>query len=427
MDTTYSVNVTNNPLLNTAAADSIASVQPVPQDRFASYGQSSNPPAAQPLIYTTGNDGRQHVFSDRKDADAFTWQQYQQAHPDAQEQGHVDNGWDAFKRGFSDTVKNPLGQTVAQIAKAAGSSPQTQQALYDAGGNPLGFIAGETAAAAGASQQTQDKLQKGGEVAESLVPGWGQARYYGKLAANAVDGKAPSAEDALNVSQDLKGIATPHPSASAAHGENVQPAALPKKAQLPSFNPPQRLPDGRIGYPLGPTNPPKLPAENPASTQQGPATSIAGAGVPADATASAMANRDTLAQRVSQSPYANTPGSYPNTVGLVNDALKKGGVGLSDSSLANIQTNMDNVDSGSMANAQASQRESGSFAKDAMNAQLPLKDRLTAAAGAFINGTLGPAYLAERDVATYVAGGSNANAEQRAMMSGMMTHDPLYN
>jgi hypothetical protein len=420
MDTSFSTSVNYNAPLGAGAADSIASVQPVSQQQYASYGQGNNPPAVQPLIYTTGSDGQQRVFNNRSDADNFTRQDYKNSHPDAPEQGRTENGWDAFKRGFSDTVSNPLGQTASQIAKAAGASPQTQQELYKAGGNPLGYVAKEAGAAAGASPETQDKLEKGGAIAESLAPVWGQARHAGQMMGNAVQGKAPSVEDAQSAAQDAKGLGALQPSASTA-GAGAKPAAAAQEsAAKPTLNPPQRLDDGRIGYPLSPTQPPRLPAENTT-----PSAQAANAG--AAATSSGMANRDALSQRVSQSPHAETPGSYPNTVGIVNDALKQGGVGLSDNSLANIQKNMDGVDSGSLTHAQGSQRESKTFANDAMNSQLSLKDRFTAAAGSVLNGTVGPAFMAEKDVGEHVAGGSRANTEKKAVMSGFMTNDPLYN
>lgn len=49
--------------------------------------------------------------------------------------------------------------------------------------------------------------------------------------------------------------------------DGVQTAHVVRK---PAFNPPQRLPDGQTGYPLGPTRPPHLPDEVPSGPVAGP-------------------------------------------------------------------------------------------------------------------------------------------------------------
>ncbi|WP_233868062.1 dermonecrotic toxin domain-containing protein [Paraburkholderia adhaesiva] len=138
-------------------------------------------------------------------------------------------------------------------------------------------------------------------------------------------------------------------------------------------------------------------------------------------------NRLNLSSRVSQSPSSSQPGSYPQTVGLVNDLLHRTGFKLSDSSLNNIRRNMDNVDSGHLTHAQASFRESGSFRKDAMNSNLSRKDRTAAFTGSVINATLGPTFMAERDVSNYLKNPSSANSENKAIIRGFMVNDPLYN
>lgn len=400
MDGLNSVNANSTGQLRLAPVESAATAQPVSADKYASSGREAGQPGARVLVYTTGNDGRRSVFDNRKDADEFTWKEYKATHPDATEQGHTDNNWDVFKRGLTDTVKNPLGETISQIAKWSGSSPQTQRGLYASGNNPLGYAAKELGAAAGASAKVQDELEEGGGLVESAIPAWGQARFYGEMTGDAANGKPPSLGDARNIAQDAKSISA----------TNLSPARrniTQENTEKPSFNPPRRLGDGRIGYPLSPTRAPRLPDAN--------------TGAPVSP------NREVLDQRVRQSPYSKDSGSYPNTVKVINDALKRGNVGLSETSLANIRKNMDSVDSRRLTHAQASARESGSFAKDAMNARLPVKDRLAAVAGAVINGTVGPAYMAEKDISEHLKNRSSSRTEIKAVMDGMMTHDPLYN
>ncbi|RQH08881.1 hypothetical protein [Paraburkholderia dinghuensis] len=219
-------------------------------------------------FYTTGNDGQQHVFDNRNDADDFTRSEYKKIHPDAPDESHIDNSWDVAKRGFTDTVKNPVGQTVSQIAKWSGADPQTQKQLYDAGDNLLGKAARAFAAQIGAPKYVQDEFEKAGRYAENAIPVWGQAKYYGKVIGDAVEGTPPSPEDTANPVQDARSITgTESPSGSSTGKKTAQDNATRQNATKPSFNPPQRLEDGRIGYPLSPTQPPKLPASDKNPTQ----------------------------------------------------------------------------------------------------------------------------------------------------------------
>jgi len=418
------------------------------------------------LIYTTGNDGQVRTFDSMEKANEFTWQEYKKTHPDAPEQAHVDNNWDVFSRGFSDTVKNPLGQTASQIGQWSGASPATQKELYKAGNNPLGFVARELGAAAGASDGVQSALETAGGILESAIPAWGQARFYGNIIGNAAQGQPPSPEETQNMAQDTRAVTalTPGPasggalaSAADANPNAVKtpgakqpeaPAKTPAGAPEP-FSAPVALTPANVAQTLPGLTPDgyqnalqhlqrgeKLPAivdRNSADNatryfNSGARPGLLG-GQPTmdDATPSTSANRDTLDRRVSQSPYSGDAGSYPDTVGIVNEALKRGNVGLSDGSLTNIQKNMDRVDDGDLTHAQASSRESRAFARDAMNRELPVRDRFAALAGAFINATAGPAYLAEKDVSEYLKNGTGARTETKAVMDGMMTHDPLYN
>ncbi|NKJ49316.1 hypothetical protein CIC12_32140, partial [Burkholderia sp. SG-MS1] len=140
-----------------------------------------------------------YLFHSRKDADQFVWQDYRKQHPDAPEQSHIDNEWDVFRRGFSDTAQNPVGQIISQIARFAGSSPETQKRLYEAGNNIPGFLGAELSAAAGASPETQDFFRKLGEVVEHLIPVWGEARTLSGMLGKAANGEELSLDDHQNV------------------------------------------------------------------------------------------------------------------------------------------------------------------------------------------------------------------------------------
>jgi len=69
--------------------------------------------------------------------------------------------------------------------------------------------------------------------------------------------------DLLNTRVDMRPAPAPVPPHSAVPLQRGSPNA-------PGFKPPTRLPGGRVGYPLGPTKPPRLPATRGAGPQPGP-------------------------------------------------------------------------------------------------------------------------------------------------------------
>ena len=137
----------------------------------------------------------------------------------------------------------------------------------------------------------------------------------------------------------------------------------------------------------------------------------------------APGNRDKLGQALDKSPAVNSPGSYPSSVDAVNRTLMRGGVGLSNSSLARITENLDKVNAGTMTNAGATAQEMKTFFNDAINPNLTAKDRSTAAVGSLVNGLLSPAYHAQQDIANYHMN-VNQSPEVRNAMHLFTMFDP---
>jgi hypothetical protein len=205
----------------------------------------------------------------------------------------------AFKRGFSSGMKNPVGSVMKIIGRAAGAAAATNERLAEIGDKPIGELFAATGKAAGVSEGFTGKLKSAGGAVEYLIPLWGQVRFYGKLAGKAVDGEAPSPNDVINVLGDQKNMASgagrnirpePEPVEKAPESKpetrsETKPETKPSRENKPAdrdstqsstkyppqgqsmpwFKPPQKLPDGRTGYPAGPTEPPRLPDKDTAS------------------------------------------------------------------------------------------------------------------------------------------------------------------
>ncbi|ANB71916.1 hypothetical protein AYM40_05660 [Paraburkholderia phytofirmans OLGA172] len=135
-----------------------------------------------------------------------------------------------------------------------------------------------------------------------------------------------------------------------------------------------------------------------------------------------MANRDRLGGVVQKSPTGNDPGSYPGSVGIVNDLLKHLGINLSDQSAEYIIANVRRVDAGELFHAGASASEVWTFARDVADPNLPMKDRASAALGMVINGILGPTYIAQFDLENYHFG-RNQTADLRKAMQMYIQFD----
>ncbi|HKT99291.1 MAG TPA: cytotoxic necrotizing factor Rho-activating domain-containing protein [Paraburkholderia sp.] len=75
--------------------------------------------------------------------------------------------------------------------------------------------------------------------------------------------------DLLNTRVDMRKASAPVSSSSAVPLPKGAPNA-PGLNNAPGFKPPTRLPGGRVGYPLGPTKPPRLPATRGTGPQPGP-------------------------------------------------------------------------------------------------------------------------------------------------------------
>lgn len=135
-----------------------------------------------------------------------------------------------------------------------------------------------------------------------------------------------------------------------------------------------------------------------------------------------MGDRNELQKVADASASAGTPGSYAHSIGWVNFAMQKLGVGLSGRQQENMHSSMSLVDSGRMTNAQASAREGRYFAGDAVNPELPPRDRLGAVSGVLANSLLGPAFHYQTDLNNYNMG-RGLSKEVRAMMHAHSSGD----
>jgi hypothetical protein len=134
-------------------------------------------------------------------------------------------------------------------------------------------------------------------------------------------------------------------------------------------------------------------------------------------------NRDRLAAEVQNSPSANQAGSYPGSVGVVNNMLQRFGINLSSQSAETIINNVHQVDAGELAHAAASSREVWTFAKDVADPNLSMKDRSAAALGMVLNGVVAPASMAQFDLENYHYG-RNQTADLRQAMQRFIQNDP---
>jgi hypothetical protein len=128
-----------------------------------------------------------------------------------------------------------------------------------------------------------------------------------------------------------------------------------------------------------------------------------------------MANRDRVHEMTTSSPTGDVPGSYPSSVKIVNDLLKRLDINLSDHSADTIVSNLHKVNAGEIAHASASAREAWTFARDVSDSNLPMKDRAAAAFGMVLNGALAPAYMTGFDLGNYHFGRDQSGDLRRAM------------
>ncbi|MEZ0602480.1 hypothetical protein ACAX43_10085 [Paraburkholderia sp. IW21] len=136
-----------------------------------------------------------------------------------------------------------------------------------------------------------------------------------------------------------------------------------------------------------------------------------------------MANRDRLHDMATDSPTGNVPGSYPSSVKIVNDLLKRLDINLSDQSADAIINNLHKVNAGEIAHASASAREVWTFARDVADPNLPMKDRAAAAFGMVLNGVFAPAYMTQFDLNNYHFG-RDQSADLRRAMQMFVQFDP---
>jgi hypothetical protein len=139
------------------------------------------------------------------------YDEYARQHPDAPHEGHVDDDWDAFTRGFSAGLKNPLGEVLQFGGQLFNVSPQMQEKLRDVGDNPIGHALVSAASPAlaqlGLSDKAlnsmQAKLMDLGRFAENVVPAWGQVRRFVSAVGKALNGEALLTEEVHNLIQDM--------------------------------------------------------------------------------------------------------------------------------------------------------------------------------------------------------------------------------
>jgi hypothetical protein len=411
--------------------DEEAAVQPVSQGQFKSYGEGLSKPGApvrSPDLYAVRDAGNQMHYFQTED-EAKQWSQ--------------DYG---VQYGLIGGLEHPLNHLFKLFGYAAGDSPQQMQKLGKAGdvgdqamnlvptARSFNFARGVIAAGARTATgapATADDTQMAAQTAKN----------YTGIPVRQTGGGVPESTPYMNAT---KPVAT---SPETAEQKPASPAETAPQSFAPVTLTPENLKQTLPGLTeegyanalqqansgvLLPTISDRQGVDNATRYfNSGARPGLLGGQPPtrnAGASGSGSSdNRATLDQRTAQSPYSGSPGSYPQTVSVVNAALKRGGIGLSSHSLATIKSNLDQVDKGNLTHAQASSREFKTFAKDALNPKLPFKDRFTAAVGSAVNATLGPAYMAEKDVSEHVKGGPNTSSEKRVVVNGMMTNDPVYN
>lgn len=135
-----------------------------------------------------------------------------------------------------------------------------------------------------------------------------------------------------------------------------------------------------------------------------------------------MGNRGVLQSAVESSTSSGTPGAYAHSLGWVNFAMQKLGVGLSGRQLTNMLANIKAVDAGLMTNAQASAGEGIGFIGDVLNRGLPNKDRAGALMGVIANSLFGSAFHFHADLNNYNKG-IVQGAEVRMMMHAHVSGD----
>lgn len=147
------------------------------------------------------------------------------------------------------------------------------------------------------------------------------------------------------------------------------------------------------------------------------------AGSPSHGEADRNANRQALGTQLGVIRSASEPGSYANSVKLVNDGLSRLQVGLSDQALDRISTNLHHVQNGKMTNAEASSSEYRTFMNDVHDSTLSQSDRNWSRFGAYLNRYAGAPYHAETDIANMYL---NRNQDQltRLNMQAFVQNDP---
>ncbi len=134
-------------------------------------------------------------------------------------------------------------------------------------------------------------------------------------------------------------------------------------------------------------------------------------------------NRQTLGAQLGVIRSASDPGSYANSVKLVNDGLSRLQVGLSDQAFDRISTNLNRVQNGKMTNAEASSSEYRTFMNDVHDSTLSQGDRNWSRFGAYLNRYAGVPYHAETDIANMHLN-RNQDRLTRLNMQAFVQNDP---
>nr|WKF57766.1 hypothetical protein HUO10_002260 [Paraburkholderia busanensis] len=113
---------------------------------------------------------------------------------------------------------------------------------------------------------------------------------------------------------------------------------------------------------------------------------------------SSLENRHKLSRQLSELSSIHQPGSYANTVNVVNHGLQRLNVGLSDQSFGHVSNNLHRVENGQMTNAEASSSEYRTFMNDVCRGDGSPTDKNWALFGAALNRVAGVPYHAETDI-----------------------------
>lgn len=138
---------------------------------------------------------------------------------------------------------------------------------------------------------------------------------------------------------------------------------------------------------------------------------------------SGLENRRRIARQTSELSSTYEPGSYANSVNIVNDGLQRLHIGLSDQSYENISSNLRRVSSGEMTNAEASSSEYRSFMDDVRRGDSSPLERNWALFGAALNRFVGAPYHAETDI-TNMHLNRNQDPLTRLNMQAFVQNDP---